>query len=118
MRKKIFIAFFNSVLLLGLFFWFSYFLNKVKQTEGNPYDSIYTENSSLKIKSDSLIHANDLLNKKLDVYQVRLDSVYAEIEVKNKKNSILKKSQHEKVTAIDTLSSSELIELFSGLKTR
>ncbi len=69
-------------------------------------------------KIDSLQNANYLLDKKIIVFQEKIDSITfvnfkKDIKIKN-----LKKEENEKIHSVDSLNSGELYMLFSGIKTQ
>jgi len=70
--------------------------------------------TSLQIKIDSLAAINYTLEGKIIQYKASLDSLSKRKAIKEQKIIYLKKSEDEKVLAIDTLSSNELYNVFAG----
>jgi TolA-binding protein len=98
-----------AVLICFLETWSSY--------EGKPEIQKTQHIQRIEVEDNQLEKQNKLLGKQIDELQSANDSLLQELEQVKKRVTQLKKTQHEKISRIDSLNGHELYDFFSKLKT-
>lgn len=94
-----------------------YAIIELRPAQSNRADDSSAELKRLELENDLLTQSNIELDNKYEVLHHKADSLQRIVLEISKKIIQLKKTQHEKVNAIEQLNNDELFNFFAGYKT-
>lgn len=98
------------LLALAYFWWY-------EPCEEADYGSYSKQIENLQMQNDSLRASNRQLDVQIDRLKFEADSIMKLVSVDRNVINELKKSEHERITAINDFDNDELFRFFSGIKT-